>query len=362
MRNFSVCLKALLVRRLFYFTVFAVFLAAAFSSLTSCDNRERLYLYNWTYYTPPSVIEKFEEEFGVRVIYDEFPSNEEMFAKIQAGGSGYDVVFPSAHFVTIMNESNMLERLDKSKLSNLGNIDPVMIEKMASYDPGMQFSVPYYWGAAGIIVNTARVPQFERSWSILSRTDLAGRMTMLDDMREVFGSALVTLGFSVNTHSPVEIELARNHINNVWRPNLLRFDAEAFGLGYATEDFWVVHGYVEQVFADIADNPRLMANTVFFIPPEGGPSYVDSMVILNDAPNKELAYKFIDFIHRPDIYAEFVDTFGLPSTVNVPARRLQRVRPIYEAEDIYHTEMVIDVGAALEFYQNAWFNSIRIGN
>ncbi|MDR0709402.1 MAG: extracellular solute-binding protein, partial [Spirochaetaceae bacterium] len=154
----------------------------------------RLYIYNWTYYTPDSVIEKFEEEYGVEVIYDEFASNEEMYAKLQAGGSGYDVIFPSGDYVSIMISQGMLEKIDKSKLSNLGNVDPLVLQK-ATYDPLMDYSVPYYWGAAGIAVNTSKVPNFERSWSIFGRSDLKGRMTMLDDMREVLGDALVHLGY-----------------------------------------------------------------------------------------------------------------------------------------------------------------------
>jgi spermidine/putrescine transport system substrate-binding protein len=321
----------------------------------------RLSIYNWTYYTPKPVIEKFEKEYGATVIYDEFPSNEDMYSKILAGGSGYDIIFPSGDYVSIMAKQGMLEKIDKSKLANLGNIDPLVLQK-ATYDPGMEYSVPYYWGAAGVAVNTARVPDFERTWSIFSRADLKGRMTMLDDMREVLGDALVSLGYSVNSKNPAEIEAAKNLINTNWKPNLVKFDAEAFGKGYANGDFWVVQGYAEVVFAEIGDNPQLKGDTVFFIPPEGGPAYIDSMCILKGAKNRDLAYKFIDFIHRPEIYAEFADTFGFPATVNVPARQRQKVSPYYRTEDLMNTELKDDLGSALELYNTAWFDSIRTGN
>jgi spermidine/putrescine transport system substrate-binding protein len=320
----------------------------------------RLYIYNWTYYTPDSVIEKFEKEYGIEVIYDEFASNEEMYAKLQAGGTGYDIIFPSGDYVSIMIDQNILEKIDKSRLSNLGNIDPLVLQK-ATYDSAMDYSIPYYWGAAGIAVNTAKVPDFERSWSIFGRGDLKGRMTMLDDMREVLGDALVYLGYSVNTSNPAEIALARDLVNNSWKPNLTKFDAEAFGKGYANGDFWVVQGYAEVVYEEIADNAEMLKNTVFFIPPEGGPAYIDSMCILKGAKNLELAYKFIDFIHRPEIYAEFTDAFGFPATANIPARDLKADEPLYTAEDIASTELKDDVGEALELYNDAWFNSIRVG-
>jgi spermidine/putrescine transport system substrate-binding protein len=101
---------------------------------------------------------------------------------------------------------------------------------------------------------------------------------------------------------------------------------------------------------------------VFFIPKEGGPSYIDNMCILKGARNIDLAHKFIDFIHRPEIYAEFADTFGLPATVNIPARQHKTGILLYKAEDLKNTELVEDVGTALDIYSNAWFNSIRAGD
>jgi spermidine/putrescine transport system substrate-binding protein len=341
---------------------FAVLAALILPVIISCDKREKLYLYNWSYYTPDSVIEKFEKEFNVKVIYDEFASNEEMYAKLKAtsGRSTYDIVFPSKDFVPIMKEQGLLEEIDKSKLQNLGNID-LEILHLASYDPEMEYSVPYFYGAGGIIVNTARVPDFEKSWSIFGRTDLKGRMTMLDDLREVLGAALAFQGFSVNSRDIDEINAARDIVNNSWKPNLVKFDSENFGKSYANGEFWVVHGFPETVYEEIADNEQLLADTIFFIPDEGGPSYIDSMCILKGARNIELAHKFIDFIHRPKIYAEFADDFGLPATVNVPARDLKTNFSMYDVEELQVTELVEDVGLALEYYTDAWFNSIRAG-
>ena len=328
--------------------------------LPSCGG-SHLKIYNWTYYTPDTVIEKFEKEFNVKVVYDQFASNEELYAKLKASGGGYDIIFPSGDYVSIMIQQHMLEKLDKTKLSNLKNVDPEILQK-AIYDPTMVYSVPYYYGAAGIIINIARVPDFQRNWSIFGREDLFKRMTMLDDIREVMGGALVHLGYSVNSADPYQIEEAKILINDVWKPNLVKFDAESFGKGYANGDFWVVHGYTEVVFEEIADNPQLMGDTVFFIPDEGGPAYIDNMCILKGSKNIELAHKFINFIHRPEIYAEFVDTFKFPSTVNVPARQHKTGDSLYAVEDLARTELVLDLGTALELYNDAWFNLIRIGD
>jgi spermidine/putrescine transport system substrate-binding protein len=176
------------------------------------------------------------------------------------------------------------------------------------------------------------------------------------------GDALVSLGYSVNTKNPAEITQARDLINTKWKPNLVKFDAEAFGKGYANGDFWVVQGYAEVVYEEIADNAQLIKDTVFFIPEIGGPAFIDSMCILKGAKNVDLAYKFIDFIHRPEIYAEFADFFGFPATANVPARQYQKKAPWYQTNDLTNTELKDDLGEELELYQTAWFNSIRIGN
>jgi len=340
--------------------VLPVILAALLSAtVMGCGKKQQLFIYNWTYYTPQSVIEKFEKEYKVTVLYDEFASNEDMYAKIKAGGSGYDIVFPSGDYVSIMINQNMLEKIDKSQIPNIVNIDPAVLKK-SSFDPNMDYSVPYYYGAAGVVVNKARVPDFERSWSIFSREDLRNRMTMLDDMREVIGDALKFLGYSVNTTDPAQINEARDLINNAWKPNLTKFDADAFGKGYANGDFWVVQGYPEVVYEEIEDNEQLKKDTVFFIPKEGGPAYLDSMCILKGSKNIDLAYKFIDFIHRPEIYAEFADSFKFPATANIPARQFLKEVPMYSANDLVTTELKDDLGNALDLYNDAWFNSIRV--
>jgi spermidine/putrescine transport system substrate-binding protein len=123
-----------------------------------------------------------------------------------------------------------------------------------------------------------------------------------------------------------------------------------------------VHCFPEAVYEEISGMGQLLNDTVFFIPAEGGPSYIDTMCILKGARNVDLAHKFIDFIHRPEIYAEFADAFGLPATANVPARQKKTGYSLYLAEDLQSTELVEDVGDALDYYSNAWFNSIRAGN
>ena len=358
------------MRKIIIFLAAAAVMVMSAALFTSCGrdtDTDSLRIFNWAMYTPQSVIEAFEREYGIRVVYSVFSSNEEMFSRLMAGGGrDFDIVFPSGDYVAIMIRQGMLERLDHSLMPNLANIDPVVVAK-ATYDPEMHYSVPYFFGAAGIVVNTYRVPEFERSISIFSRTDLnegpIRRMTMLNDPRQVIGDALNYLGFSVNSRNPDEIAAARDHIITHWRPNLARLTSEGIGTSFVNEEFWVVQAWAEDVLTTIAEsgNEHLMRNTEFFIPP-GASSFTDNMVILRGSPNVELAHKFINFIHRPDIYALFVDEFGLPSTVNIPARQYTRATPWYTVEDMYLTgEIQDDVGPAMMYITDAWFR-IQVGN
>jgi spermidine/putrescine transport system substrate-binding protein len=199
-------------------------------------------------------------------------------------------------------------------------------------------------------------------WSIFAQSKYKDRMTMLDDMREVMGDALVQLGYSVNSTDPAQIDAARDLINKQWKPNLTKFDAEAFGKGYARGDYWAVQGYAEVVAEEIADDPALKSKTVFFIPKKGGPSYIDSMCILKGSKHQDLALKFIDFILQPEIYAEFCDTFGFPSSVNVPARKFVKGPSLYTVDALKPTELKMDLSQSLELYNKAWYQNIRIGD
>jgi spermidine/putrescine transport system substrate-binding protein len=332
------------------------------ASLSSCAKKETgpktLYIFNWTYYTPDSVIQKFEKEYGCKVVYDSFDSNETMFAKLKAGGSNYDIVFPSADYVSIMVKEGMLAPIDKSKLKNWKNVAPDVVARAKDYDPDCKYSVPYYMGAAGVAVNKAKVKDYEKSWSIFARKDLKDKMTMLDDMREVMGDALAFQGKSVNTVKDDEIKAAERLINDQWKPNLLKFDAEAFAKLFANGETWVAQGYAESIYQEYDAAKR--GDVDFFIPKEGGPLYIDSMVILKGSKSQDLALKFIDFIHRPEIYAEFCDAFGFPATANVPARALKKGDMWYKAEELANCELKLDVGEGLTKYDAAW-QEIKVG-
>lgn len=340
-------------RRFFSSIMVLVLILAIMSVFTACNKNDKkeLFLFNWTYYTPDDVIAQFEQEFGVKVHVDNFASNEEMFAKLKAGASGYDIVFPSQDYASIMIAEGMLKELDHSKLPNIQYINNFVLDK-ATYDKTMKYTVPYYMGIAGIAVNKTKVTEYGRSWNIFGRTDLKNRMCMMDDIREVIGDALVYLGYSVNSTNDAELAAAKNLIINEWKPNLVTFDAEGFGKAFARGDFWVVQGYEEVVFSEIPEDKWDIVD--FFIPDEGGPMYLDSMCILKDSKNYENALEFINFIHRPDVYAKFLDYFNFPNSVNTEASKYMTKTPAYDASDMERGELKYDLGENLAKYNTMW--------
>jgi spermidine/putrescine transport system substrate-binding protein len=252
-----------------------------------------------------------------------------------------------------MIRQGMVQKIDHTQFPNSKYINPDALKKAKDYDPEMTWSVPYCMAASGISVNKTKVKNYIRSYDIFSREDLKGHMTMMDDMRVTMGSALRHLGYSLNTTDENELQQATDLIIEKWRPNLIKFDAEGYGKSFASGDFWVCDGYAEIVFAEVPEEKQ--DETIdFFVPDEGSAAYLDSMVILKDAKHYDLAMKFIDFSHRPEIYAEFCDALKFPSYINTEAAKYTKKKPMYPAELLDKCELKMDVGEDLAKYDSRW--------
>ncbi len=337
----------------------AVCTAAAVLGLASCSSKKTLNVFTWTYYTPEDVVAAFEKEYDCEVIVTEYDSNETMFNKLVNGGAkSFDIVVPSQDYVAIMMEKDMFQPIKQELFTNRDKINPAVLEK-ANYDPEMKYSVPYYFGAAGISVNKKKATkEYERTWNIFADPQFAGHASMMNDYREVIGDALKYLGYSVSTKDDKELAEAVDLITNKWKPNIFNFDAESFGKDFAGGNLWLCQGYAEVVNGEVT--PEEWANDVdFFIPEDGGPSYLDSLCILKDSQNAELATEFINFIHRPENYAKFLDFFMFPCFVNLEAEQYMQSTPMYPASALEKCELKYDIGNKLVDYWNAW-EKIRI--
>lgn len=258
LKNILICISALLL--------FASCTDKKEEGAKKPDYKNAVYIYSWAEYIPPEVFEKFEKETGIKVIEDIYSTNEEMFTKLKAGAVGYDIVVPSPDYTEIMMKENMLSKIDKSKISTYENIDKRVLKKLESFDKGNNYAVPYTMSATIIAVNTEKVKDYPRDYSIYDRTDLKGRMTLLDDMKEVLIAGLGMEGYSQDTDSNEAMEKASKRIIN-WKKNIAKFDSESFGKNFASEDFWVVQGYAENIYMELSEEQ--IENTDFIVPEKG---------------------------------------------------------------------------------------------
>ena len=256
-----------------------------------------LHLYNWADYVKPELVQRFEQENNCKVVIDTFDSNEAMYAKLKAGASGYDLIFPSSYMVKLMFNQGMLQPINRNLVPNLVNIDPEYLK--IAMDREMQHSVPYMLTNTGIAYLKSKMSDFKPTWAMFDRADLKGRMTMLNDMRETIGAALKSLGFSLNTLDERELEAARDVVIR-WKKNLAKFENEQYKTGLASGEFLLVHGYSGDILQVQAENEDI----AFAVPEEGTSISCDDMVIPKDAKNVELAHKFINFMHDPNVAAE----------------------------------------------------------
>lgn len=327
---------------------------AACMGLVSCEQKKTLRIYNWTYYTPKNVIAAFEQEFDCKVKLSEYDSNETMFNKLINGGAkSFDIVVPSQDYVSIMMKKGMLQPINQEIFTNKDKINPSVLAK-TSYDSEMKYAVPYYFGAAGIAVNKTKAPaDYERTWNIFADTRFAEHASMLDDYREVIGDALKYKGYSVCTTNDAELNEATEHLKKNWLPNIIKFDADGEGKDFAAGNLWLCQGYAELFFGEVPED-KWEETIDFFIPENGGPSYVDSLCILKDSPNADLATEFINFIHRPENYAQFLDFFRFPCYVNLEATKYMKTSPMYPAEALENCELKNDLGEDLTKYYKEW--------
>lgn len=334
-------------------------LAAAIILLVACSKKEavnELNVFNWITYLPEDLRADFTEETGIKLNYEEYDSNETMMAKLKAGAR-YDIAIPGGDFVAAMVAEDMLHEIDHSKIPNLKNIDPVVIELAQAFDKGNRYSIPYNIGTTGIIYWKDKVPNPEPSYSILTKPEYKGKIAIMDDVREVFGPALASLGYSGNTLNPEEIAQATDVIL-AWKANALKFDNEQMASLFTNKEIWIALNYPENILSEV--DPAIAEQAGFYLPREGGIAYLDSMVILKNAKNVENAHTFINFILRADNLARICDEFGYPG-ISPQANAVRQSEPFYTSEDLGNHEIKMPLYENVVLYTKPWEEKIKIG-
>lgn len=311
-----------------------------------------LNVFIWSNYLPESVIKEFESRYEVKVNIELYDSNEAMLARLQSGSASYDIVVPSDYMVKVLRGQNLLEEIDRESLSNFSNLDPRLVG--LAHDSDNRYSVPYLWGTTGIGYLKDKIEGPVDSWSIFWDARYRDRMAMLDDVREVIGAALRRMGKSINTTDQSEINQAGTMLREQ-KPLVKAYDSGGFDQLLLSGDAWLVQGYNGQIAkAGLEDK-----NIAYVIPKEGGTIYVDSLSIPRNAPNRELALQFINFVLESQVAATISNETGY-ATANFAARafikpELLSNEAVYPSTEILEKcEFIVEVGEAINFYDRVW--------
>lgn len=317
-----------------------------------CARKPVLHVYNWTDYMNPDLIGQFEREFNCKVVQDFYDSNEAMFAKIKAGGTGYDIAFPSGYMISIMRQQGMLQDLDLSLIPNTKHIDPLILD--LTTDREMKYSVPYMAGSTGIGYLKSRVSDFEPSWGMFDRSAYKGRITLLNDMRESIGAALKFLGYSYNSINDAELEQARDVVIR-WKKNIAKFESDQYKNGLVSAEFLMTQGFSGDVLQVMEENDDIG----FAVPREGTSVAIDEMVLLATATEVKLAHEFINFMHRPEVAAANIK-FVYYRCPNLAAYELlepeiRQNAAIFLPDDVLkRCEIILDLGENNAKFAKIW--------
>ena len=322
-----------------------------------------LHIYTWSDYLAPELIAGFEKALGVRVVVDTFDSNEAMYAKLKAGGTGYDLMTPSAYQIPQMAREGMIDTIDHSKCPNVKkNFDPSFLSQIA--DPELAYGVPYAVTYAGFMYDKSKVPEGAdiKSWKILENPAMKGRVTLLDDFREVIGGGLMSLGYSINSTDPAEIDAAVAEVLK-WRRNARKFDAESYKTEVAAGSIWIGHGYstdaTQVIVGDEEEGMEPRDDIGFALPKEGFTISFDEMVVAKDAKRKDLAYAFINFVYEGEAAKVNMEYLCGPNPVKPGIDLLDeetRGIVLIDPETLKHGQVLksIDVPKVMELYNKAW--------
>ncbi len=282
-----------------------------------------LNVYNWSDYVAEDTLAQFEKTSGIKVVYDVYDSNEMLEAKLVTGGSGYDVVFPSARpFAQRQIAAGIYAPLDKAKLPNLGNIDPALMASLNDVDPGNAHVVPYMWGTTGLGINVAKVKEVLGedapldSWDLLFKPDNAAKLakcgiSVLDDDQETFGAALIWQGKDPNANDPALTEVVKQ-VYGAIRPSIRYFNSSKYIDDLANGDLCLAMGYSGDVLQarDRAEEAGNGMEIEYIIPKEGAMRWIDLMAIPKDAPHLDNAHAFINYLMQPEVIAKITDFVG----------------------------------------------------
>ena len=339
-------------------------LLVSFSLLTGCssDQTEKVYVYNWGEYIDPEVLDLFEEETGIKVVYDEFEQNEEMYPKIKANAVQYDVVCPSDYMVQKMIEEDLLAEINYDNVPNIKNIDQSYLNSARNFDPDNKYCVPYCWGTVGILYNKTKVTEPIDSWGVLFDEKYSGEILMIDSVRDAFAIALRYLGYDLNSTDKAQINEAKSLLQSQY-PLVQAYVVDQVRDKMIGGEASVGVIYSGEAIFTQRENPDLE----YIIPKEGSNVWIDGWVIPKNSKNKENAEAFINFMCDADIALKNFEYITY-STPNKSARNMITDEDIKNSSVAFPEQSVLDrcttfryLGEELESFYNDQWNEVKSG-
>jgi len=325
-----------------------------------------LNLFVWTEYFPQDMLDCFELVYDIKLNRDEYSSNEEMYAKVSAGGTAYDLVQPTDYIIGLMIRQKLLQELDHAKMPNMVNFDSGWMNR--DFDPGNKYSIPYLAGTDAIVVNTDAVENVPQSWADLWKPEYAGRMVFLDDSRAVIGLTLLTLGYDVNTTDPAQLEEAKAKLAELI-PNIKVFDSDSPKTALIAGDVDLGMTWTFEALAAQQENPAIQ----YIYPTEGAILWQDNWVMLDGAAHPDAAYAWLNYTMQGDVFwLTLIDyTYTNPNKAALEFAKANHP-DVYKAyadspitnppaEAVANGHGIADVGDATPLYDDIWVE-VKGGN
>lgn len=353
-------------------------LAALMLLASTSHAAETVNIYNWTDYIAPDTLKNFETASGYKTSYKTYETNEELNTKLTTGHSGYDVVFPSVHFMGRQIEKGLLKTLDKRQLPNWKNLNPVLLKALDNSDPGNQHGFPYLWGSTGIGYNVAMVKAALgkdaplNSWDLILKPETIKKLAqcgvaIIDSAPAMLPITLNYLGLDPHSEKPEDYVRAQAVLSSV-RPYVRDFSSSQYIADLATGKICVAVGYsgdISQAQEQAAQTgPAIAINYV--VPKEGAPMWFDMVAIPEDAPNPKAAYAFLNYLLRPDVIAGITNVVHYANG-NEKADAL--IKPgLWSDTDVYPDADMLDrlfamapISARMDQLREGIWNSIKSG-
>jgi len=327
---------------------FILFLCFLFSACSG-HQKDALYVFSWAEFFNPELIIAFEKKYDCRVVIDTYDSNESLYAKLNLGAARYDLILPSGYYLELLKQQTMIRPIDPSCIPNLASLDP----SYHQLSPKM-WGVPFVVSFSAVAYRKDHIDPEQLTWGVFNNKAFKGRMTLLNDIREAIGAALIHLGYSLNSTNPKELTKAGELLMK-WKQNLAKFDSEQYKNGLATGEFLVVQAFSN----DIALLMQEEDGIDFFYPEKGASMSIDYFAIPKGAKNLKLAYAFINFFLEPKHAAKNM----LYNPALIPLKNidqyleptLKKNRALFPSpEQRKNMQLIEDVGESIQLYYEIW--------